>query len=164
MNIYPLPVYVQRSFTERLATQLHASPNTVASYRDTFRLLLRYAADRLKREPTQLQVADIDADLVGGFLTFVETRRGNKARSRDTRLSAIRSFFKYVAGNEPQLLHHCQQVLAMPSKRYEKRTIDFLTRAEIEAVIRAADPTLGRAVAIECSFCSPCRPAFACRS
>jgi hypothetical protein len=55
-------------------------------------------------------------------------------------------------------------VLAMPSKRYEKRTIDFLTRAEIEAVIRAADPTLGRAVAIECSFCSPCRPAFACRS
>jgi site-specific recombinase XerD len=141
MNIYPLPVYVQRSFTERLATQLHASPNTVASYRDTFRLLLRYAADRLKREPTQLQVADIDADLVGGFLTFVETRRGNKARSRDTRLSAIRSFFKYVAGNEPQLLHHCQQVLAMPSKRYEKRTIDFLTRAEIEAVIRAADPT-----------------------
>jgi site-specific recombinase XerD len=139
MKMHPLPVYVQRFFTERLATQLHASPNTVASYRDTFRLLLRYAADRLKCDPTQLQIADIDADLVGGFLTFVESRRGNKARSRNTRLSAIRSFFKYVAGNEPQLLHHCQQVLAMPSKRYEKRTIDFLTRAEIEAIIGAAD-------------------------
>jgi integrase/recombinase XerD len=141
MKNYPLPIYLQRFFTERLATQLHASPNTVASYRDTFRLLLRYAADRLKRQPTQLQIADIDADLIGGFLTFVETRRANKARSRNTRLAAIRSFFKYVAGNEPQLLHHCQQVLAMPSKRYEKRTIDFLTRTEIETVIGAADPT-----------------------
>src|SRR5215468_9058777 len=139
MKTYPLPAYVQRFFTERLATQLHASPNTVASYRDTFRLLLKYAADRLKRQPTELQVADLDAELIGGFLTFVETRRGNGARSRNTRLAAIRSFFKYVAVNEPQLLHHCQQVLAMPSKRYEKRTIDYLTRAEIEAVIGAAD-------------------------
>ena len=130
---------MQRFFTERLATQLHASPNTVASYRDTFRLLLKYAADRLGRAPTALQIADIDADLVGDFLTFVETRRGNGARSRNTRLSAIRSFFAYVAGNEPQLLHHCQKVLAMPSKRYEKRTIDYLTRAEIEALIGAAD-------------------------
>ena len=93
MKTYPLPIYVQRFFTERLATQLHASPNTVASYRDTFRLLLKYAADRLGRQPTELQVADIDADLVGDFLTFVETNRGNGARSRNTRLSAIRSFF-----------------------------------------------------------------------
>jgi site-specific recombinase XerD len=74
-------------------------------------------------------------------LTFLETNRGNGARSRNTRLSAIHSFFKYVAGNEPQLLHHCQQVLAMPSKRHEKRTIDFLTRVEIEALIEAADKT-----------------------
>ncbi|MFZ0660163.1 MAG: site-specific integrase, partial [Candidatus Binataceae bacterium] len=115
--------------------QLRASPNTVASYRDTFRLLLKYAADRLGRAPTALQIADIDADLVGNFLTFVETNRGNGARSRNTRLSAIRSFFAYVAVNEPQLLHHCQKVLAMPSKRYEKRTIDYLTHAEIEALI-----------------------------
>jgi site-specific recombinase XerD len=139
MRTYPLPIYLQRFFSERLATQLHASPNTVASYRDTFRLLLKYAADRLKRQPTQLQVADLDAELIGDFLTFIETRRGNGARSRNTRLSAIRSFFKYVAGNEPQLLHHCQQLLAMPSKRYEKRTIDYLTHAEIEALIGAAD-------------------------
>jgi integrase/recombinase XerD len=103
--------------------------------------LLRYAADRLRRQPTQLQVLDLDANLVGDFLTFLETNRSNGARSRNTRLSAIHSFFKYVAGNEPQLLHHCQQVLAMPSKRHEKRTIDFLTRAEIEALIEAADKT-----------------------
>jgi integrase/recombinase XerD len=141
MKTYSLPIYVQRFFTERLAAQLHASPNTVASYRDTFRLLLRYAADRLRRQPTQLQVVDLDASLVGDFLTFVETNRGNGARSRNTRLSAIHSFFKYVASNEPQLLHHCQRVLAMPSKRHEKRTIDFLTRAEIAALIEAADKT-----------------------
>ena len=139
MKTHQLPIYLQRFFSERLAMQLNASPNTVASYRDTFRLLLKYAADRLGRAPTALQIADIDADLVGDFLTFVETRRGNGARSRNTRLSAIRSFFKYVAGNEPQLLHHCQQVLAMPSKRYEKRTIDYLTHTEIEALIGAAD-------------------------
>ena len=139
MKTHPLPIYLQRFFSERLAMQLHASPNTVASYRDTFRLLLKYAADRLGRPPTALQIADIDADLVGDFLTFVETRRGNGARSRNTRLSAIRSFFAYVAVNEPQLLHHCQKVLAMPSKRYEKRTIDYLTHAEIEALIGAAD-------------------------
>jgi len=137
MKTYPLPIYVQRFFTERLATQLHASPNTIASYRDTFRLLLKYATGQLGREPTDLQVADLDADLVGGFLSSIETARGNGARSRNTRLSAIRSFFKYVAVNEPQLLHHCQRVLAMPSKRHEKRTIDYLTRTEIEALIAA---------------------------
>ncbi len=137
--MYPLPIYVQRFFTARLGTQLRASQNTVASYRDTFRLLLKYASDHLGRTPTDLQVADVDADLVGGFLSFVETVRGNVARSRNARLSAIRSFFKYVAINEPQLLYHCQRILAMPSKRYEKRTISYLNHAEIEALISAPD-------------------------
>ncbi|MFK0278827.1 tyrosine-type recombinase/integrase [Ensifer sp. NPDC090286] len=141
MKTYPLPIYVQRFFTERLATQLHASPNTIASYRDTFRLLLKYATAQVGREPTDLQVADIGADLVGGFLSYIETTRGNAARSRNTRLAAIRSFFKYVAVNEPQLLHHCQRVLAMPSKRHEKRTIDYLTRTEIDALIAAPEPS-----------------------
>jgi integrase/recombinase XerD len=140
MKTYPLPIYLQRFFTERLATQLRASPNTVASYRDTFRLLLKYSSAHLGRAPTDFQVADIDANLVGGFLSFVETRRKNSARSRNARLSAIRSFFKYVAVNEPQLLDHCQRVLAMPSKRHEKRTIDYLNRVEIEALIAAPDP------------------------
>src|SRR5712692_2390657 len=86
MKTHQLPIYLQRFFSERLAMQLNASPNAVASYRDTFRLLLKDAADRLGRAPTALQIADIDADLVGDFLTFVETRRGNGARSRNTRL------------------------------------------------------------------------------
>lgn len=141
MKTYPLPVYVQRFFTERLATQLEASPNTIASYRDTFRLMLRYAADRLGRGPTDLEVADIDADLVGDFLSHVEGARSNCARTRNARLSAIRSFFRYVALNEPQLLYHCQRILAMPAKRYERRTIAYLTHAEIEALIATPDPT-----------------------
>jgi site-specific recombinase XerD len=87
-----------------------------------------------------LQVADLDAELVGDFLSHVEGSRHNGARTRNARLSAIRSFFKYVALNEPQLLHHCQRILAMPSKRYEKRTIDYLTRPEIEALVAAPDP------------------------
>ena len=139
MKTKPIAPYLQRFFTERLGMQLKASPNTVTSYRDTFRLLLKYAADRLRRSPTDLQVADIDAELVGLFLADIEKTRGNSARSRNARLSAIRSFFKYVAVNEPQLLHHCQRVLAMPPKRYDKRTIAYLTRAEIEAVIGAPD-------------------------
>jgi integrase/recombinase XerD len=141
MRSYPLPIYLQRFFTERLAAQLDASPNTIASYRDTFRLLLTYASERLRRQPTQLQVADLNADLIGDFLTFLEEKRGNSARSRNIRLSAIHSFFKYVAGSDPQLLHHCQQVLVMPSKRHEKRVIDFLSRTEIEALIESTDPT-----------------------
>ena len=83
-----LSIHLQRFFTERLVGQLQASSHTVASYRDTFRLLLRYAAGRLARAPTNLQVADIDAELVGQFLSFVETTRANSARSRNTRLSA----------------------------------------------------------------------------
>ena len=139
MTTHPLPIFVQRFFTERLANQLTASPNTVASYRDTFRLLLTFAKDCLGRQPTDLLVTDIDAELVGRFLDFVETSRGNSARSRNIRLAAIRSFFKYVAINEPGLLHHCQRVLALPSKRYQKRMIDYLDREQIEALLAAPD-------------------------
>lgn len=146
MKIYPLPVYVQRFFSERLASQLRASPNTIASYRDTFKLLLRYASEQLKQSPTDLLVAHIDAELVGRFLSFIEEDRGNSARSRNARLAAIRSFFRFVAANEPQLLHHCQRILAMPSKRHEKQPIDYLTREEIETLIAAPDQStwLGR--------------------
>ena len=139
MKVHPLAPHLQRFFTERLVNQLRASPNTIASYRDTFRLLLQFASRRLGRAPTELRVEEIDADLVALFLADIETSRGNSARSRNTRLSGIRSFFKYVAMNEPQLLHHCQRVLAMPAKRHDKRMIDYLTLAEIEAVIAAPD-------------------------
>ncbi|MEZ5844048.1 MAG: tyrosine-type recombinase/integrase [Hyphomicrobiaceae bacterium] len=139
MKTHTLSAYLQRFFSERLGAQMKASPNTIASYRDTFRLLLRYTAEQRNKMPTALQIADLDAELVAAFLADLEATRGNGARSRNTRLAAIRSFFKYVAVNEPQLLHHCQRVLAMPSKRYVKRAIDYLDRDEIDAVIAAPD-------------------------
>ena len=139
MTPHPLPIFVQRFFTERLANQLAASTNTVASYRDTFRLLLTFATACRGRQPTDFLVTDIDADLVGRFLDSVETSRGNSARTRNTRLAAIRSFFKYVAINEPGLLHHCQRVITLPSKRHEKRMIDYLDREQIEALLAAPD-------------------------
>jgi integrase/recombinase XerD len=137
MKTLTLGPYLQRFFAERLGAQMKASPNTIIGYRDTFRLLLKYATATLKKPPTELKVADIDAELVGAFLMDIEGTRGNGARSRNTRLCAIRSFFKYLAVNEPQLLHHCQRILTIPAKRYEKRTIDYLTRTEIEAVVAA---------------------------
>jgi site-specific recombinase XerD len=139
MTAAPLPPYVQRFFTDRLLGQMRASPNTVASYRDTFRLLLRFASETRGVEPTDLTLAHLDAALVGRFLTDCEARRGNSARSRNTRLAAIRSFFRYVSLSEPQLLLHCQQIVAMPSKRYVRRPVDFLASDEIVALLAAPD-------------------------
>jgi integrase/recombinase XerD len=133
------PALLQRFFTERLATQMNASPNTIAGYRDTFRLLLRYAERRLGRPPTRLAVEDIDADLVTDFLVHIETDRRNTARSRNTRLAAIRSFFRFVAMNEPAYLLHCQRILTMPSKRHVKRAVTFLDSEEMEAFLAAPD-------------------------
>jgi integrase/recombinase XerD len=115
MSAAALPALVQRFFTDRLCTQLEASRHTVAGYRDTFRLLLRYASTRHGKPPVKLMVEDIDADLVADFLVHTETARGNSARTRNTRLAAIRSFFRFVAMVDPTWLLHCQRVLAMPT-------------------------------------------------
>jgi len=134
-----LPALLQRFFTDRLCTQMEASAHTIAGYRDTFRLLLRFASEQRGRIPTKLGIEDLDADLIGDFLLYVETTRRNGARSRNTRLAAIRSFFRYVAMSEPAWLLHCQRILAMPSKRYVKRTVTFLEASEIAALLAAPD-------------------------
>jgi site-specific recombinase XerD len=139
MNTSTLPALVQRFFTDRLVGQLDASPNTIAGYRDTFRLLLRYASQHLSKPPTKLKVEDLNAALVGEFLTYVEKVRRNSARSRNTRLAAIRSFYRYVAMNAPEHALHCQLVLSMPNKRYTRRSIDFIDRTEMEALLAATD-------------------------
>ena len=134
-----LPAHVQRFFADWLIAQREVSPHTVASYRDTFRLLLAYANQQLGRQPTDLSVTDIDADLVAGFLAFVEDGRNNSVRTRNVRRAAIRGFFRFVASREPALLLHCQRVLAIPAKRETKRTVDFLDRAESAAVLAMPD-------------------------
>ena len=139
MTTTTLPALIQQFFTDRLCNQMEASPNTIASYRDTFRLLLRFASERTNRAPTKLKIEDLDMALVEDFLVHVETQRRNSARSRNARLAAIRSFFRFVAMHEPAHMLHCQRILAMPSKRYVRQTVEFLDRAEMEALLAAPD-------------------------
>jgi integrase/recombinase XerD len=132
-----LAALIQRFFVDRLGTQMQASSHTTASYRDTFRLLLTYASSELGKAPTKLTIADIGEQLVGAFLSHLETTRANSARSRNTRLAAIRSFFRYAALVEPALMLHCQRILAMPSKRYVQREVSYLDVHEIHALLSA---------------------------
>jgi site-specific recombinase XerD len=130
---------VQPFFTDRLLSQRNASPHTIASYRDTFRLLLEFAQQRLHKSPTTLAVGDLDAPFIGRFLDHLEKDRGNTPRTRNIRLAAIHSFFKYAALEEPRVSALAQRVLAIPCKRHKSRPIDFLTRSEIDALLASPD-------------------------
>jgi site-specific recombinase XerD len=141
MTAETLSSLIQQFFTDRLCNQMDASPHTIASYRDTFRLLLRYSSEETGKAPTKLTVDDLDCALIGHFLNHVEKHRRNSARSRNTRLAAIRSFFRFVAMTEPAYMFHCQKILAMPSKRYVRRTVEFLDRAEMKALLTAPERT-----------------------
>ena len=130
---------LQPFFTDRLMEQRNASPHTIASYRDTFRLLLEFAQKHLHQSPSMLAIEKLDAPFIGRFLNHLEQDRSNTPRSRNIRLAAIHSFFKYVALQEPSLSSVAQQVLAIPCKRHKTRPIDFLTRPEIDALLAAPD-------------------------
>jgi integrase/recombinase XerD len=132
---------LQSFFTDRLLRQLQASPRTIEGYRDCFRLLLHFAKERLGRMPSKLRVEDLDAPFIGLFLDHLESTRKNSARTRNARLGAIHSFFRYVALEEPAHALHCQRVLAMPNKRHEKRPIEFLNREEIDALLAVPSPS-----------------------
>jgi site-specific recombinase XerD len=141
MTAMTLSALVQKFFTDKLYTQMEASPHTINSYRDMFRLLLKYAGEQKVKAPTNLSVNDLDAEMIGLFLDDIETTRKNSARSRNTRLAAIRSFFRYVATNEPAYMLHCQKILSMPCKRYVKRNVEFLDAPEMQALLNAPDCT-----------------------
>jgi len=139
--IAPVPVagLLEAFFTERLMRERQASPHTIAAYRDTFRLLLAFVQQRRGKAPSALTLAELDAPLIGAFLDHLERGRANKARTRNARLAAIHSFFRYVALQEPTHAGLIQRVLAMPNKRYDRRLIDFLAREEMEALLAAPD-------------------------
>jgi site-specific recombinase XerD len=139
MSASNLAGHLQRFFTDRLLQQLGASPHTVASYRDTFRLLLKYASKHHRRKASDLKVEDLDAKLIGSFLQHLELDRRNSARSRNNRLSAIHAFFAFVCLNEPALASHCQRVLAIPFKRFGRGPVEFLTGEETIALLNAPD-------------------------
>ena len=128
-------------FSRYLMQQRQVSPNTIASYRDTFRLLVNYANNVLGKPPQDLSFEDLDADFIGDFLHHLEHERGNDVRTRNARLAAIRSLFAYVALHEPHHAALAQRVLAIPTKRSTRREVAFLNREESEALLRAPDRT-----------------------
>lgn len=134
-----LPRLLEGFFTQRLMHQRQASPHTIASYRDTFSLLLRFVQERTNKAPSTLSLQDLDAPLIGAFLEHLEQGRGNGPRTRNTRLAAIHAFFRYAALYEPGVSALVQRVLAIPSKRFEHTPIAFLTHEEIEALVAAPD-------------------------
>jgi len=146
MNAPDFPALLQGFFTQRLMQQRQASAHTIASYRDSFRLLLRFAHQRLGVAPQRLTFEQIDAPLIAAFLDDLQANHGIGAASRNLRLTAIRSFFRYASFEMPAHAAQIQRVLAIPSKRCTRAQIGFLTREEIDALLRAPDPhtRLGR--------------------
>ena len=132
---------MQAFFTDRLARQRHASPETVAAYRDALRLLVSFASQRIGKQPSQLDFADLDAPLVSGFLDHLEHERKNGVRTRNARLAAVHSLFRYAALRHPEHAAVIQRVLAIPPKRFDRALISFLTRAEVDAVLASPDVT-----------------------
>src|SRR3546814_17361593 len=119
------PALLQRFFTDRLCTQMEASRHTIAGYRNTFRLLVRFVAARSGKPPTCLGLADLDAEVIGPFLIHIELARGNGARSRNTRLAAARSFVRSVPMTRPECLLHCPHIIDMQENRDGKRGVMF---------------------------------------
>jgi len=135
-NLAPL---LQNFFTQRLMQQREVSPHTISSYRDTFRLFLRFTQQRLNKSPSQLKFEDIDAQLIVAFLDNLEHQRKISVRSRNLRLTAIHSFFRYAAFEAPANSAQIQRVLAIPSKRFTRTLVSFLIRPEVDALLAAPD-------------------------
>jgi len=130
---------LQAFFTDRLARQRQASPHTIAAYRDAIKLLLAFAGEQTGTPPSRLDIADLDAPLIGAFLNQLETSRGNSTRTRNARLAAIHSLFRYAALRHPEDAAVIARVLAIPPKRFNKALITYLTEQEITALLAAPD-------------------------
>jgi integrase/recombinase XerD len=130
---------LQAFFTQRLITQRSSSPETVAAYRDTFRLLLCFAHELTGKQPFELDLDDLDAQLIGAFLAHLEQERGNSPRTRNARLGAIHSFYRFAALEHPEHAHTIARVMAIPTKRHERNTLSYLDLDEIKALLAAPD-------------------------
>ena len=142
----PIAPTLQAWFTDRMITQRDSSPQTIAAYRDTFRLLLAFASERTGKQPCQLEIDDLDAELIGSFLNHLETDRGNGATTRNARLAAIHSLYKYAALRHPEHLATIGRVMAIPFKRHQRPGLTYLNQDEIKALLAAPDTStrLGR--------------------
>ena len=140
-NTY-FPALLQAFFTDRLIKQRQVSPETIASYRDAFCLLFKFAQQRLNKTPSALEMEDLDSHLIVSFLCWLEDKRGNSARTRNARLAAIHSFFKYASLYDPIHSGLIQRVLAIPGKRYDRVPVEYLTHVETEALLTAPDQSI----------------------
>ena len=131
------PTLLQEFFHRRLVAERGVSAHTIASYRDTFELLLRYLEQRTGKTPSALTLEDLDAPLILTFLDYLESERGNSPRTRNLRLTAIRSFMRHVSVRDPTSLPIAQRVLAISAKRFDRPALDYLSREEIEALLDA---------------------------
>jgi site-specific recombinase XerD len=136
---FSLAALLERFFTQRLMQQRQASPHTISSYRDTFRQVLKFTEQRLHKAPSQLNFQEIDAPLVTAFLDHLEKHQGVSIRSRNLRLTALHSFFRFAAFEAPAYSAQIQRVLAVPSKRFTRTLVQFLTRPEVDALLAAPD-------------------------
>jgi integrase/recombinase XerD len=132
---------LQGFFTDKLMRQRQASPHTIASYRDTFKLLLEFSAKRCGKTPARLKLTDLDTTTIGAFLQHLETVRGNSTSTRNTRLAAICSLFRYAAVHAPQHAELIARVLAIPPKRFDRAIVTYLTGPETDALLAAPDRT-----------------------
>lgn len=135
----PLAPLLQAFFSERLVNQRHASPHTIASYRDSFRLLLAFVHQQTGKTPSTLQLEDLDAARIAAFLGHVEHERGNSVRTRNARLTAIHSFFHYAALQAPEQAELIARVLGIPEKRFANTLISYLDEPEIDALLASPD-------------------------
>jgi integrase/recombinase XerD len=126
-------------FSDRMLNEKGASPHTIAAYRDTFRLLLSFAQEQTGRQPSKLELEDLDAPLIGAFLDHLERDRGNSPRTRNARLAAIHSLFRFAALRHPEHAALIARVLAVPTKRFDRAIVSYLTEEEVDALINAPD-------------------------
>ena len=130
---------VRYFFTEHLCALRGLSPHTVCSYRDTFSLLLRFAADQRQCPAATLDLDDLDSVLILAFLQHLEDARGNSSATRNVRLAALHAFFCHLPGQYPERLEQSQRILAIPFKRTQSHAVEYLEHEEIQAVLAAVD-------------------------
>lgn len=143
---------LQAFFTDRLQRQRHASGETVRAYRDTWRLMLDFAAARTGKRPSALDIGDIDSGLVAAFLDHLEHDRHNSVRTRHARLSAIHSLFRFAASRHPEHAATIGRVLAMPSKRFERALVTYLSPDEVDALLNRSSPCLVDGLCVDLGF------------
>ena len=141
MTVPTVTSLLQGFFTERLVRQLQASPQTISAYRDTIKLLLMFAAQKTKKAPSRLTIDDLDAVTVGAFLSYLDNERHNSTATRNARLAAIHSFYRYALPLIPDRAHTASQVLAIPQRRHDRAIVSYLTSPETDALLAAPDRT-----------------------